>query len=165
VKATPAKVTTALLTALLFSGCSSSNTAPLVWPDDSICPEAAWPKSVKKTLRIAKGVRAKSVFEISSKGNGAVILPGIGVRVYDSHDEGQVFRNWLLKCEWRDVDGDGFCDLVLSGIAVMTHEKTGEEIESRIVHGVFRYSPQRRRFYPAECSPEIYHWEVPDRAE
>jgi len=105
------------------------------------------------------GIWIDAVFEITSKGNGGVELPGLGVRVYDSHDDELVFRDWLLRCEWRDDDGNGVLDFVVTGVAVQTDEKSGAERSSLPVRGAFRYITKQRRFEPTLCSPEIYYWE------
>ncbi len=141
---------------LLFA---SSSTAMEVWPDLSVCRAAEWPAlPQKKKIEIAKDVWIEAVIEITSKGNGGIDLPGLMIRVYDCHDDGWVFRDCLLKCEWRDEDGDGFIDLVVSGIASKTHEKTGAEVESRTVQGVFRYAAKTRQFERVICSPQMDFW-------
>lgn len=130
-----------------------------IWPDVTVCFAADYPRSVTKKIEIAKGIWIDAVFEITSKGNGGVDLPGLGVRVYDSHDDGLVFRDWLLRCEWRDVDGDGMIDFVVTGVPVRTDGQSGAELSSLPVRGVFRYIAELRRFEPGTCSPEIYFWE------
>jgi len=130
-----------------------------IWPDVTACLAAEYPRSVTNKIEIAMGIWIDAVFEITSKGNGGVELPGLGVRVYDSHDDELVFRDWLLRCEWRDDDGNGVLDFVVTGVAVQTDEKSGAERSSLPVRGAFRYITKQRRFEPTLCSPEIYYWE------
>src|SRR5882672_11472229 len=111
-----------------------------IWPDDDVCSAAESPGSAKKKIEVAKGVWAEVSFEITTKGNGSVALPGLFVRVYDGHDDGLVFRDGLLRCEWQR-EGDRI-DFVVSGFA----ERTDGKKEAVPVHGVFRYSTKERRF-------------------
>jgi len=165
---------TFLISVAILSGCSASrshhvvearscgslNSAKIIWPVASVCAAAEYPWSASKKLEIAKGVWIDVGFEITSKGNGAVCFPGLCVRVYDSHDDGLVFCDRLLRCEWLDDDGDGLLDFVASGIAVRTNQKTGAEQGSMAVRGVFRYNANQRRFEPVICSPEISFWKT-----
>ncbi len=119
------------------------------------CRAAQDPQSATSQIEVMPGVSVEVVFEITAKGNGVVELPGVGVRVYDCHDDGLVFRDSLLRCEWRDFDRDGALDFVVTGVGVRTHEKTGAEQSSLPLRGVFRYVRERARFEVVSCSADI----------
>ena len=136
-------------------GCATIDGKAIVWPNPKACVAAEFPLSTRKRIEIARGIRIETVFEITSKGNGGVDLPGLYVRVYDDHDDGVVFQDHLLRCEWRDIDNDGFRDFVVNGIAIRTDENSGS-VSSVPVRGVFRYVAEHRCFEVAGCSPDIY---------
>jgi hypothetical protein len=138
--------------ALSFLVISRLAAATEIWPSVSVCSAAEFPNRVKKKIEVATGVSIEAGFEITSKGNGVVEVPGLSVRVYDTHDDGLVFRNRILRCEWQR-EGDTF-EFVVSGFADRTEGKK----ESNPVRGVFRYSAKARRFEPVSCSPHIYFW-------
>jgi hypothetical protein len=141
-------------------GCTSVDKPVRIWPDATACVAAEYPRSVRKSIEIASGVWINAMFEITSKGNGAVHLPGLSIRVYDSHNDGLVFRDWLLLCQWLDADGGGFLDFIVSGVGIRTDEETEQELESFPVRGMFRYDPQQHRFEAVVCSPEILFWKT-----
>ncbi|MES2696043.1 MAG: hypothetical protein V4773_21395 [Verrucomicrobiota bacterium] len=151
------KVLPALLLALVLLTCGCSRRLE-VWPDHADLP-AEYPDNAKRKIEIARGVSIDAKVQITSKGNGVIYLPGIMIRIYDAHHDGLVFRDALLQCEWRDEDGDGTLDFVVSGIAEPDEPIAGRMIPIP-VRGVFRYSAKERRFQPVLCSQEIYFHEL-----
>lgn len=141
---------------LLFFGLTLVMKASVVWPDAETAHTAEENKSTGKTIDLSLGVSISASFEITNKGNGTLDLPGLRIRVYDDHNDGVVYRDGLLKCEWRDEDGDGVLDLVVSGFAQFYGEK-GNRVEiERPIQGLFRYITKEKRFVKVHCSPEIY---------
>ena len=116
------------LSLLLFFGLTLATLANEIWPDAPTARAAEENKSVVKTIDLGNGISIKATFDITSKGNGGLDIPGGWIRVYDSHNDGVVYRDGLLKCEWRDEDGDGVLDLVVSGVAQFYGEK-GNRVE------------------------------------
>jgi hypothetical protein len=126
-------------------------SAAEVWPDASACVAAEDPGSAKRRIAVAQDSWIEGVFAITTKGNGIVSLPGLSVRVFDSHDDGVVYRGGLLRCEWQH--NGSRLDFVVSGVA----DRTEVPKASIQVRGIFRYDPSRKRFEVVRCSPEIYH--------
>jgi hypothetical protein len=126
-----------------------------IWPNAEMCP-AAEIAEISRKITPHDGKTFEAVFEITSKGNGLVTLPGLAVRVYDDHDDGWIFSGSLLRCEWL-ARGD-VLEFVISGIALRTHEKNQSVQESVSVRATFRYAPKTRSFVPVECSPQIDFW-------
>lgn len=146
---------------LTVHGVAVSNEVPVVWPNVKASAEAEFPSYAENRMDLGKGVFISLKFQITTKGNGLLTLPGLAVRVYDSHDDGLIFRGGLLHCEWCDLDGDGVLELVVSGLAVRLNERTDSAERSSNVRGVFRYVGRERRFAASACSPEIYYVELP----
>ena len=126
-------------------------SASEVWPDAKAVIAAESPKTAEKTIRASDALEIDASFNITTKGNGVILIPGLSIRVYDSHDDGLIFRGGLLRCEWNFGHSVEF---VVSGIAETTEEKK-EEIP---VRGVFRYNSVKEIFEPVACSPQIDFW-------
>ena len=129
-----------------------------MWPSQDDCTKAE-ENVFTRTIEISAGDFQSIAFEITTKGNGFISLPGLNIRIYDSHDDGLVFENNLLKCEWKDADDDGFLDLVVSGSSIRTGDDDGGKPTKVMIGGVFRWNPKNRRFEVNRCSPEIYTWD------
>lgn len=152
----------ALLCAALMHASSAAGPA-LVWPDrEHIDPAqndvAKESTGVGRAIEIGAQTKIDARFLITTKGNGVVTLPGLAVRIYDAHGDEITFQGGLLRCEWRDEDGDGFLDLVVGGWAEHSSEKGDKVVKSVPLRAVFRYRPTLRRFEPVVCPPEIYYW-------
>lgn len=127
------------------------------WPTLDDCTEAE-DKIIKKSIEISPRNLQIMEFNVTTKGNGVISVPGMNVRIYDAHDDGLVFENYLLKCEWKDTDADGFLDLVVSGTAILTGDQGDAKPTKIEINGVFRWDDEDRRFEVVRCSPEIYTW-------
>ena len=110
--------------------------------------------SLSKSLVIGDGVKVSYEFEITSKGNGAVILPGILLRLYDSHDDLSYFKNGLLNNELLDVNSDGYKDIILWGTA-LTFDDDGNSLGEKEVVAVLVYSAKDKKYVVLKKSEEI----------
>lgn len=141
-----------LLLATVVSG------GPEIWPR----PEdfaAAESEGITRIIDDSKDGPIQAHFEVTSKGNGTISLPGLHVRVYDGHDDGLTIRGDLLTCRWRDLDNDGHLDLEVEGIAIaIGDDPKAVPVESK-VSGSFRWDAVSKRFILIRCSPQIYTWE------
>jgi len=128
-----------------------------LWPTRNDCARAQ-DSIISRSIEISHGNFQPAEFEITSKGNGAISLPGLNVRIYDAHDDGLVFTNHLLSCEWKDTDDDGFLDLVVNGTAIQTGDNDDAKPVEIKVSGLFRWNPKNKQFEITRCSQEIYTW-------
>lgn len=155
-----------LVVALFCTALTHASAAAwpaLVWPDrehidpaqDDVAKKSA---GVGRAIEIGAQTKIDAHFFITTKGNGVVTLPGLTVRIYDAHGDEITFQGRLLRCEWRDEDGDGYLDLVVGGWADHFSEKGDRVVKSVPLRAVFRYLPKQRRFETVVCPPEIYTW-------
>ena len=104
----------------------------------------------RKKIIISKNLSFNAVIEVTSKGNGILKVANLkNVKVYDAHDDGDMYRNTLLTIKFADFDGDGYRDLVIYGITdfYSDDDKPREKIqESRPVIRLYRFNPQKREF-------------------
>lgn len=133
-------------------------SADEIWPDAAALPAASAPKTATRDIEIGKGLVASAKFSITEKGNGGLEVPGLGLRVYDAQRDGVTFSGYLLRCEWKDVNGDGYLDLVVSGTAQYWRENGSLEIEKPIT-AVAHFDPARRLFTLVKTTPEIFSWQ------
>ncbi|RXF00414.1 hypothetical protein [Pseudoalteromonas phenolica] len=109
---------------------------------------------LSKSLIIGDGVKVSYEFEITSKGNGAVILPGILLRLYDSYEDLSYFKNGLLNNEVLDVNSDGYKDILLWGTA-LTFDDDGNSLGEKEVVAVLVYSIKEQKYVVLKKSEEI----------
>lgn len=68
--------------------------------------------------------------EVTSKGNGTLSVGNVAVRVYDDHDDGNLYEPRMLRVLTLDLDDDGWMDLLIVGRRLETGEKGGQVIAS-----------------------------------
>jgi hypothetical protein len=107
-----------------------------------------------KSLVIGDDVKVSYEFEITSKGNGAVILPGILLRLYDSYEDLSYFKNGLLNNEVLDINSDGYKDILLWGTA-LTFDDDGNSLGEKEVVAVLIYSAKDQKYVVLKKSEEI----------
>src|SRR6478735_5263336 len=129
-----------------------------IWPDAAALPAASYPKGGVREIDLCKGVIATARFEITQKGNGGLVLPGYGLRVYDAHRDGVTFKGYLLQCEWKDMNGDGYLDFVASGVAQFWSEKDGRLEIEKDISAVLQYDPAKKAFNLLRGTAEIFSW-------
>jgi hypothetical protein len=133
-------------------------SADEVWPDAAAILAASFPHMATREIDLGKGASFTARFELTEKGNGGLTIPGFGVRVYDAHRDGTTFKGYLLRCEWKDMNGDGYLDLVVSGTAQFWSEKDGHLDHETPISAVFHYVPAQKSFTRLTGSAEIYSW-------
>ncbi|MEJ1973315.1 MAG: hypothetical protein WDM96_12890 [Lacunisphaera sp.] len=144
--------------ALAFLILPLAASADEVWPDADALPAASFPHEARHEVDLGKGVFATARFELTEKGNGGLTVPGYGLRVYDANRDGVTFKGYLLRCEWKDMNGDGYLDLVVSGTAQYWSEKDGHLDLEKPISAVLHYVPAQKNFTLLSGSPEIFTW-------
>ena len=112
--------------------------------------------NLKLNIQVSASVIVTGSFSITSKGNGGLVVPGAGIRLYDSHDDGLIFDGGLLNNELVDIDGDGFKDIVLWGTSILYDDKGDKEIGRRPVLCIFRFNPKIKKFVNTVPSQDVY---------
>jgi len=137
---------------------SLAASAGEIWPNAATLPAASYPNVASREIDLGKGVAATAKLELTAKGNGGLTVPGYGLRVYDAHRDGVTFKGYLLQCEWKDMNGDGYLDLAVSGIAQFWSEKDGRLEIEKPISTVLQYDPAKRSFNLLNGTPEIFSW-------
>ena len=100
-------------------------------------------ESIHREVDFGKKVKLKASIEVTAKGNGALRLGNLNLKVFDSHDDGVVYENELLTIDIADLDGDGARELIVSGIVVFTEDERPYKVIKR-EHVVFIYKLRNR---------------------
>ena len=127
-----------------------------IWPNPDTLPLASTPNVATKEISLGQGVTITAKFGLTERGNGGLDIPGIGVRVYDAEKDDTTYSGYLLRCEWRDLNADGYLDLALAGAAQIWVGKSEQPRYEKTIQAAFHYDPARRRFVKMTCPPEIY---------
>lgn len=86
--------------------------------------ERAW----EKDLTLGDDLIMRASMSVTNKGNGSLRIGNLSVRVYDSHNDGFAYKNNMLLVEFTDVNGDGYLDLVVTGIYLVMSETLDDMI-------------------------------------
>lgn len=113
-------------------------------------------------FRPKRGVALPYSFAITSKGNGSLVFGSYAIRIYDAHDDGLLFDAFLLDQYQRDVNADGWLDLVLTGSALLTGEKESDPRTTRHVRAVFLFDPLVHSFTNTVPDDAVYVYTVED---
>lgn len=135
---------------------ASAACAEEIWPNADTLAAASAPNVATKEIALGRGATITAKFGLTERGNGGLEIPGIGVRVYDAEKDDVTYRGYLLRCEWRDLNGDGYLDLALSGAAQIWVGKSDQPRYEKTIQAAFHYDPALRRFVKMVCPPEIY---------
>ncbi|MGI0047669.1 MAG: hypothetical protein ACREBB_10865 [Nitrosotalea sp.] len=92
---------------------------------------------------IGHGVILKGRVELTTKGNGGLSIANLDLRTYDTHNDGLVYKTKMLDTDLVDLSGNGYLDIVVSGIAV--HTLTIPYKEEDIIF-IYRYIPDKKIF-------------------
>lgn len=100
------------------------------------------------------------IFTITPQGNGNIVFGSYGIRIYDEHDDGLIFKGGLLNQQRVDINKDGLLDLVFTGTAVITDEDGGPPLAERPIRSVFLYHPGTMSFVNSEPDDAVVVYPV-----
>jgi hypothetical protein len=121
-------------------------------------PKGSLPGELRceKSIIISEGVTVSAVIEVTAKGNGILQLGSERLRIWDEHDDGQVFVGGLLHVEFVDITGDGSKDLVICGTVKHTGEKESEPTKTEPLTVIYAFVPKTAAFaLRYQCGPSL----------
>jgi hypothetical protein len=107
---------------------------------------SAGEEQYRLNLEIGPDKLLKARIGVTSKGNGTLQIANLKLKVVDCHDDGAHYHRGWAHIDVADIDEDGWKDLVVTGIADYTEEKTGEVFEQEPFTFIYRYDPARAEF-------------------
>jgi len=100
----------------------------------------------ERNIEIGRGVTLRAVVEETAKGNGTLLVGNLRLKIVDEHDDGAVYAGVMPHVEFADFDGDGYRDLVVSGVVEYTDEKGKEILDCESFVFLYRYDVQSKGF-------------------
>ncbi|ESP91445.1 MULTISPECIES: hypothetical protein [Pseudoalteromonas] len=145
-----------ILLLLLISPCISIANQILT-PKEVFESEQPIYWKIDKKVSIRESVFATIKFEFSQKGNGSVkVRDGLWVRVFDCHDNGFLYSPCLMRQRLKDINSDGYNDIVFEADLIDTGEKESDPKTNKgRVFVELLYSPEHRAFKLGNYSDSI----------
>lgn len=103
-------------------------------------------QQLQRVIDVGPGTRERASIEVTSKGNGLLSIGKLRLKVVDGHDDGASYQDEMAHVEFADVDGDGWKDLVIVGIANYTDDKGDAILKREPFTFIYKYDPQRKSF-------------------
>lgn len=98
-----------------------------------------------KQVVLGPGAVFNAEIEVTAKGNGLLRLVNIRPKIYDTHNDTEIFADGLLRSRLADVNGDGYLDLILFGVKEVCDDK-GNFLAFRPEFFLWIFLPQLRCF-------------------
>jgi len=99
----------------------------------------------EKRVELGPGAVFDAEIEVTAKGNGLLRLANIRPRIYDAHNDTEMFADRLLTSRLADVNGDGYRDLILYGVKEVYDDK-GNFLAFRPEFFLWIFLPRLNRF-------------------
>ena len=100
----------------------------------------------EQTIDVGGGVKFPARLKQTTKGNGALSIANLQLRVIDGHDDGALYAGEMPHVEFADLNDDGFKDLVVGGIVEYTDEKGDFVRDRESFVFIYRYDPKTNEF-------------------
>lgn len=109
-----------------------------------------------RTVEVGRGVPLPVTIQVTARRNGTLKAANLSLRVLDEYNDGEVYEGGLLHVEFVDVTGDGFKDLIVTGIYVHTGDKENDPVTREPITSVYVFVPDKAEFRRTfHCGPEI----------
>lgn len=130
------EVFTLITSLLFFISCSyaSDNTLNI---KKNINRSLQYNKPVTSKLKISKNLSIPVTYNATKKGNGTIDLNGLLIRVFDQHDDGIVYKNNFLNVEIKDLNDDGYNEIIFTGTLKFTGEKETDPVSYKTIKRIY----------------------------
>jgi hypothetical protein len=97
-------------------------------------------------VKVGKEEALTGNLSLTSKGNGTLRIANLLLRTFDEHDDGTVYKDSCLSVRFKDPNKEGYPIFEVSGIALMTDDKSDKPLAEQKVELQYKYVPKERRF-------------------
>lgn len=105
-----------------------------------------------KRITVGGGVTRSALIDVDSKGNGLLRIGNLAIKVYDDHRDGSYYQGSMLTTTFKDINHDGYLDLIVSGIVNVTSPWKSHAITRReALVGIFLFNPKTSKFDKSYC--------------
>lgn len=109
---------------------------------DGIPGEQIW----EGDLNLGKDMIHHATINVTNKGNGGLKIANLSLKVYDGHDDANLYKDTMLLVEFTDLNADGYLDLMVTGIYQVTPEKGDGVLDESIVIFMCHFDPKTNEF-------------------
>jgi hypothetical protein len=114
-------------------------------------PDGGYGDQIKKqTIDLGHGVRFDAVMTSTARGNGTMSVANLKLWVFDAGYDAAGYAGGMPTVDFADIDGDGYKDLIVSGIAEYLSKndeaKKDEVGEREPFVFIYRFNPTAKRF-------------------
>lgn len=100
-----------------------------------------------KEIKISKDITLKPELEITYRGNGFLKIANLDLYIYRwGYNTAIIYKNCMLNVDFVDINGDGFKDIVISGLALYPHEQREIILKREPVLFIYLFDPKKKKF-------------------
>jgi len=123
--------TTLFIMSILFSlSCSSSETLSYNSTMRPLFSELIKTEGYAiRNFSIGQNYQFQARLEGTSKGNGTIMIHNLLIRIFDQHDDGVIYDNYLLSIDTKDLTGDNIREIIISGVVTYTGDTETDAVE------------------------------------
>lgn len=103
-------------------------------------------QQLQRVIEIGAGTRLPASVHVTNKGNGVLAIANLRLKVVDNHGDGATYQNGMPHVEFADVDGDGWKDLLVTGIVDYTDDKSDKVRKQESFTFLYRFDPRSKSF-------------------
>lgn len=135
-----------VLSTCAVPSCHSVDTPhPLITHEQVRACELDPHTAIEGALKVRDGPDLKFSFQITTKGNGAVEISNLWIRLYDLHDNGSFHDPPMLDHTVLTDEQGYFTGLMATGVQVLTPEQGAGELGRRKIQFECRYDVRTKR--------------------
>jgi hypothetical protein len=132
-----------LVISITGAGQNISPSVDLKQDQEGMPGELYW----SKVIPIGHDVSLPVTINVTAKGNGTLIVGDSSLgKVSDDHDDGLTFDGYLADITFKDINGDGFKDVVVSGIHNIRDDKLYEVLVRKAFVRIYMYNSKLQSF-------------------
>lgn len=131
-------------TTLTISFAEKINRSEIVprTKEEALYDERHWSKKVE----ISKDIMLKADMEITRRGNGWLKIANLDLHVGRSGYDSLIYKDELLDVDFVDINGDGFKDIIISGLMLYPHEQLDIILYREAVVFIYLFEPKNKKF-------------------
>jgi hypothetical protein len=90
-------------------------------------------------INVSNNIEIKGTLAKTTKGNGTLDIGNYCLlRIYDTHGDTAYYENQALDVDLNDIDGDGFNEIIISGVVVISTDKEMILAREQLVY-IYKY--------------------------
>lgn len=100
----------------------------------------------QRQIEIGSTIKLDATVHVTVRRNGTLKVANLKLKILDECDDGLKFADRLLHTEFRDITGDDFKDLVITGTVIHTGEKENDPVSYSTVTSIYAFRPKEKDF-------------------